>query len=564
MRDISQSEMIRRLFGKGGGAAGRPKPLPRNAVEHDSVDQMQFTMYADDSPRFKRIAVEEKPQIAPNVPDPEPIDFTQATPEEIKAWQDEARKAKAARDSAPPYDAWDDLTKDIFYSYHHLSEPSILPPEQVDPAIAHHAKIASKMAAEDEHAQSRNITRDNPTAAAIATMAASRALKDALEDELVDQARQSEDFEKARQEAEGAMRELEDLREQVRDGAPVTPELKQEIKDLVNKKRQAQADAADQALAAPLPFSQAAHDAVMAAVQAGAEAAEAAQNIPSFDQGFGEGEPRYESPEQALSVAEMWANNETLKRVSELYGRLDRDMRFQRARRVVGGADEIVDLKFGDDLRRVLPNELAALADEDFEDDFYMRYLGSEILVYDTVGEEQAGRGPIIFSCDESGTMSGTRNIWSKALAMCLLNIARREKRDFCYIGWSGGTQVFSVMFKAKDELDPEAIIEMASHFFGGGTTPILGLALADKIMADVPEFKKADIVKVSDGEAGFGDEDKRLRDRMIEKGIRIWGVGIGGSFRYLHALTDDVIDIQDFDLENPSEATAHLATHIT
>jgi uncharacterized protein with von Willebrand factor type A (vWA) domain len=206
---------------------------------------------------------------------------------------------------------------------------------------------------------------------------------------------------------------------------------------------------------------------------------------------------------------------------------------------------------------------LIALADEDMEDDFFMRYLSGELRVYETVGEEHSGRGPIILSCDESGTMSGERNMWAKALALCLLNISRREKRDFAYIGWSGGNQVYSFEFPAKQELDPQVIVDMASHFFGGGTTPILGLAAADKIMEQAI-FRKADVVKVSDGEAAFGPEDKRLRDRMAEMGVRFHAIGIGGSFRYLRDLTEDVVDIRDFDLDNPSEATAHLATHIS
>ena len=566
MKDISQAEMIARLFGRKGGQV-RPKPLPRQAVEHDSVDKMQFDMYADDSPRFRRIAVDERPHIAPNVPDPDPIDFTQASPDEIKEWQEKARAAKDARDNAPEYDAWDDLTRDIFYSYHHPSEPEILPPERVDPAVAHHAKIASKMTAEDEHAQSRNITRDNPTAAAIATMAASRALKEALSDELVEQARQSEDFEQARQQAESAMERLESLRNEAKqlkqDGQPIPQDLVQAVQQAVKDKRASQANAADLALAAPLPFNKAAHDAVVAAVQAGAEAAEASQSMPSFDQGFGQGEPRYESPEQALSIAELWANDPTLRAVTELYGRLDKDMRFKRAKRVVGGADEIVDLKFGDDLRRILSTELASLADDDYEDDFYMRYLGAEIRVFDTVGEEQAGRGPVVLCVDESGSMSGESNVWAKALAMCLLNICRREKRDFAYVGFASGSQVNTFLFKAKEDLDPQQIIDMASHFFGGGTTPVIALAAADKVM-ETAEFRKADVVMVSDGEASFGGEDKRLRDRMAERGVRFHGIGIGGSFRYLNELTDDVVSVSAFDLTDPSEATAHLATHIT
>jgi uncharacterized protein with von Willebrand factor type A (vWA) domain len=567
---VTQRELIEKLFGRPipGGGYSMPSPLPRQSVEHDSVDKMVFGNYADDSPRFRRLAVDEAPQIAPDVPDPDPIDFTAASPEDIKAWQAEAKKAKAARESAPPYDAWENLTRDIFYSYHHAREPEVLEPGEVDPAVSHHSKIVHKMMAEDDHAQSRNLTRDKPTPAAIATMAATRALKEALENELIDQARHSEEFEQERGEAENAISELESLREQAREhhaqGTPVPGSLVERIKGAVQTKRQAVGKAIARAQQ-QVPFSAAAAEAVRQAVQAGADAAKAAGNIPSFGAGFGEGEPRYESPEQALTIADMWANNETLRRVSELYGRLDQDMRFKRAKRVVGGQDEIVDLKLGDDIRRIVASELVMLADEDYEDDFFMRLVGGELMVYDTVGEEHAGRGPVVLVVDESGSMSGERNVWAKAMAMCLLNICRREKRDFAYVGFSSGRQVHTFLFKAKEQLDAQAIIDCAAHFFGGGTTPVIGMAAAEAVMTGADEFRKADVVFVSDGDASWGNEDKRLRDTMAARGVRFHGIGIGSDdFRYLYELTDDVVSIHDFELENPSEATAHLATHIT
>lgn len=564
--DMSQAEIIRRLFGRGKGE--RPTPLPRATVEHDSLDDMMFSSYTDDSPRFKRIAVEDRPKIAPDVPDPDPIDFTTADQKEIAEWQEKARAAKVAREQAPEYDAWADLTKDMFTGYHHPREPGVLPPEQVDPAVAAHSKIMSKMMAEEEFAKSRNITRDQPTAAAIATMAASRALREALENELIEQARQSEDFEQARDKADSAMQELDDLRDQAQGqhdaGGPVDPELIEAIKQAVGDKRSAQKAAAEIAAQAPVPFDKAAHDAVVAAVKAGAEAAQASQSIPSFGAGLNEGEPRYESPEQALSIAEMWSNNELLKKVSELYGRLDQDMRFKRAKRVVGGQDEIVDLKFGDDLRRILPTELAMLADEDYEDDFYMRYLGAEVRVYDTVGEEHAGRGPIVLMCDESGSMGGDRNVWAKALALVMLNIARREKRDFAYVGFSSGNQVHTFLFKAKEQMDAQMVVDLAAHFYGGGTTPVIGITAANEVMKQA-EFTKADCLMISDGDAHFGPEDRRIRDQMAERGVRFHGIGVGRDrFEYLTELTDDVVNVQDFELDNPSEATAHLATHVT
>lgn len=563
---MNASEIIKRLFGRG---RERPVPLPRATVEHDSIDKMVFDNFTDSSPRFKRIAVEDAPMVPPNVPDPDPIDFTTATPDEIKAWQTDARAAKAARDAAPEYDAWSDLTRDAFYAYHHANEPEVLDPSTVDPAVAFHAKIMRKIQAHPEYTMSRNITRDDGVASSFATMALVRELKSALEEELVEQARQSEEFERAREQAESEMQNLDGLRDQARalheQGLPVPGTMVQDIRNAVDAKRQAQNAAATIAQATPVSFDKAAADAVDRAVEAAKEAAQNASNIPGFGQGLGGDEPRYDSPEQALTIADMWANNPTLKAVAQLYGKLDKDMRFQRAKRIVGGADEIVDIKVGDELRRILPSELALLGDPEMEDDFFLRYANAELQVYDTVGEEQAGRGPVVMCVDESGSMSGERNVWAKAIALCLLNICRREKRDFAYVAWASAPQCEVHLFPAKQPLNAQAVVDCASHFFGGGTAPLTGLTTGVQVMRDAPEFKKADLVFVTDGEAAFGPEDERMRNWCDEKGVRIWGIGVGTSFGYLKNLSPEgTVDVRDFDLENPSEATAHLATHIT
>ncbi len=560
------SDIIKRLFGRG---RERPAPLPRVTVEHDSVDKMMFDDTVDGSPRFKRIAVEDAPLIPPSVKDPDPIDFTTASPEEIRAWQTEARAAQAAREKTPEYDAWADLSRDAFYAYHHATEPEVLDPADVDPAVAFHAKIMRKIQAHPDYTESRNITRDDAQAAAFATMALTKELKSALEEELVEQARQSEEFEQARDQAESEMQTLEDLRDAARDlhqqGQEIPGTMVQDIRDAVAAKNQAQQAAAAIAQATPVAFDKAAAAAVDRAVEAAKEAAKAASAMPSFGQGFGPGEVTYQSPEQALSIADMWANNELLREVAALYGKMDKSFQFERARRIVGGAEEIVDIKIGDELRRVVASELALLADEDYEDEFFMRYANAELQVYDTVGEELAGRGPVVMCVDESYSMHGDRNVWAKAIALCLLNICRREKRDFAYVAWASAGQCEVHLFPAKKPLNAQDVVDCASHFFGGGTAPLTGLSAGVEIMAKAREFKKADLVFVTDGEAGWGPEDERMRNWCDEKGVRIWGIGVGRSFGYLSKLSPDgTVNVNDFDLKDPSEATAHLATHIT
>lgn len=567
------SEIFKRLFGKG---MQKPKPLSRATVEHDGVDRMVFGSLVDASPRFRKMTVEDAPQIAPDAPEPSPLDFATATPDEVKKWQDEVKAARDAKAQVAPYDAWEDLTRDLFYLYHHVNEPEIYEHAQVDPAVASHAKIASKIKGNDQYPVTRNITRDDRVAASMATLAAVGVARDALEEELIEQARQSEEFEQARSQAENAMDELESARDEAREqmqqnpGAPIDRDLRDRIADLVKEKRDAQQAAVTIAENAPIPFDKAAAAVIDRMVEAAQEAAENAACLPSFDQGFGAGEPRYESPEQALAIAEMWATNEMLRKASEIFGRMKRDMRFHRAKRVVGGQDEIVDLKMGDDIRRLSAGELPFLADEDFSDDFYSRYISKELVVYDTVGEEHAGRGPILMVTDESQSMSGDRIIWAKAVCLALLDIARREKRDFAYIGYSGGwgddsKQVHSFEFLAKDEMDPQAIVDMASHFFAGGTRPLHGMELAMEIMRE-RVFRKADIVLVSDGEASFTKDDQKVKDYLDGRGVRIHGLRVGSEGeRYLTKMcTEEVASVSDFQLEDPGAATTALATSIT
>jgi uncharacterized protein with von Willebrand factor type A (vWA) domain len=561
-------DQLARLFGRGGQT---PPPLPRQSVEHDSVDRMVFKNLMDDSPRF-RGAIEDAPIIPPAVQEPDPLDFTTATPEEVAKWQEDVKAAREAAKNAPPYDNFEELGADLLYSYHHAGAPKVLDPGEVDPGVAAHSKIMQKIVTTDDHHKSRNITRDDMTMASMATLATMRTLREALGEELLEQARKSEQFEQARDSAESLQEKLNDLRNQAREQhaqqGHADAELVEAIKQAVKDKRAAQAQAAQIAEQSPVPFDKAAHDAVMQAAAAGREAAEAAKNMPSFGQGFGQGEPQYESPEQALAIAEMWANDPTLKAAAELYGRMFADFHFKRAKRVVGGQDEIVDIKVGDELRRAIQSELALLADDDYEDDFFARYLGGELLVYSTVGEEHAGRGPIGLVLDGSYSMaqgSPTRNVWGRALAMTLLNTARREKRDFFLVEFSGGDQTAEWLFPTKKPLDANDIVEMASHFFGGGTAPLSGVTRGVTLMEGVDVFRKADLVMISDGEAGFGPEDKRLKEHLEQKGVRIHGIAIGEGQGYLKKMcTEPVVHIHDFELNDPNEATTQLATSIT
>jgi hypothetical protein len=421
------------------------------------------------------------------VPDPDPIDFTQATPDEIKAWQAKRARAKAAREAAPPYDAWEDLTRDIFYSYHHSREPEVKSPDQVDPAVAHHAKIATHggrgraRAGAEPH-------RDDATASAIATMAASRALREALEDELIDQARQSEDFEQARDSAEGAQQTLDDLREgagAARAGSAGPRDLVDQIKEAVQDKRQAQAQAAQIAQSSPTPIRQAATRRHRGRRAGRARGRENAASIPSFGQGFGAGRA-------ALRVARAGADHRghvgeqrDPAAVAELYGRLDRDMRFKRAKRVSAART------------RSLISSSGMTSDASSRPSWRARGRRLRGRLLHALPRRRAarvrhrGRGARrarshrphlrrVVRCRRAQRLGeGAGDVPPQHLPSREAGLRLRRLRF--------GGQCKTHLFKAKEDLNAQAIVDMASHFFGGGTTPVIGLAAAGPIMSSVP-----------------------------------------------------------------------------
>src|SRR5262249_20966585 len=83
------------------------------------------------------------------------------------------------------------------------------------------------------------------------------------------------------------------------------------------------------------------------------------------------------------------------------------------------------------------------------------------------------GQGPIIIAIDESGSMTTdyggmTGEVWSKAVMLALLSIARLQKRDLAVIHFSGPDDLRLDLFP-KGEAMPAQVIACASFFFNGG-----------------------------------------------------------------------------------------------
>ena len=128
----------------------------------------------------------------------------------------------------------------------------------------------------------------------------------------------------------------------------------------------------------------------------------------------------------------------------------------------------------------------------------------------------------MIVCLDGSGSMAGEKEMWSKAVALTLLEIARRQRRLFRFICFSSAeTPLFTLDLNPRDrhEVQVDRALDVAEYFPGGGTDFETPLSAALECLR-AARYRRGDIVLITDGEcqvspdwlARFKAEKERLQ----------------------------------------------------
>jgi uncharacterized protein with von Willebrand factor type A (vWA) domain len=240
------------------------------------------------------------------------------------------------------------------------------------------------------------------------------------------------------------------------------------------------------------------------------------------------------STKEKLVIAQQVGHSQKLQQIAAVCGRFTRIALQQQKTRVKHPPDEITSIATGSEIERLLPSEIGLLADPDLEALFYLRFAERGLMQYNLIGHESEGQGPIIIAIDESGSMTTdyggmTGEVWSKAVMLALLSIARLQKRDLAVIHFSGLDDLRVDLFP-KGHATPAEAIACANSFFNGGTVfePWMKKALE---LVDGSQFKKADVICVSDGISDVSPEAQaEWTRRRAERGMRSYGVLIGSN----------------------------------
>lgn len=273
--------------------------------------------------------------------------------------------------------------------------------------------------------------------------------------------------------------------------------------------------------------------------RAAAEAKRELQGIDSISVSYGlhEGDGARMSASARFELAKQINNKYNLRMISDWLGRLRRIARSVKKKEKV--PEEVVSVVAGKDLPRVLPSEYALL-NTPLQDLFYQRYAEEQLLQFNMEKPAQDAKGPFIISVDTSGSMSGGRDAFAKALAIAFLEIGRKEKRDVWVTVFSGPKEHQTFHLPHQNH-DPRTVIEIAEMFYGGGTDFVGPLKEAMGIIGQ--REAKADLLFLSDGDGYVTEETANEFNELRRKhNSRTFGVVIGGTGTRMKLFCDKVI----------------------
>ena len=232
----------------------------------------------------------------------------------------------------------------------------------------------------------------------------------------------------------------------------------------------------------------------------------------------------FESKREAV---ERIRRSKELRNLTKVLGRFKAIARNKLKERSIGTGNTIHSVTVGGRIDKLLPSELATLANEGTKPHFYKKLHEKQLLQYETSNDKRKGMGPIIVCEDISGSMDGNRTMWARAVTLSLLEIAQRQNRDFSIVFFD--TEIVAEFTVLKKGLDPKTLVDIAEIGSGGGTDFKKPTYRAIDIVEKARRFRKADVVFITDGDCHLtADDTNRLISMKKRLNVKIQTILIG------------------------------------
>jgi uncharacterized protein with von Willebrand factor type A (vWA) domain len=255
--------------------------------------------------------------------------------------------------------------------------------------------------------------------------------------------------------------------------------------------------------------------------------------------------------------------NPRLRRIALLFGKYRRMGVRERDLKAVLASEEVVDYVRGGEVARALAGELANFAIPDREGLFYAKLVTHQLLIYELWQRHERPR-PVYVCLDNSGSMSGEKEVWAKASALALAHMALQHGRSVEIVLFGDAADPLRVVSFQPEDDGPsrlEKVLDVASYFLGGGTDFQKPLTHVLEAIDAQPDRTGNDILFVSDGLCPLPEDFvRRFREAKARHDIRLTTVVIGGEPFSLAPISDSVHRL-DESLEAADELSAQFAT---
>jgi uncharacterized protein with von Willebrand factor type A (vWA) domain len=258
----------------------------------------------------------------------------------------------------------------------------------------------------------------------------------------------------------------------------------------------------------------------------------------------GRGEETRLPSETKLHLMRNLVRNPRLRRIALLFARYRRMGLSDRERKALLASEEVVDYIQGGDVARVLASELSNFAMVEREDLFYQKLVTRQLLLYELWQRHPRPR-PVYLCLDNSGSMSGDKEVWAKAAALALAHMALQHGRTVEIVLFGDAADPLRVVALHPEDKGPERlekVVDVASYFLGGGTDFQKPLAHVLDSIRSADGKTGTDVLFVTDGQCPIPDEFvARFREAKGRHDIRLTTVVIGGEALSLAPLSDSV-----------------------
>lgn len=463
------------------------------------------------------------------------------------------------------YKGFPDLSKDLYMSLYKY-QPLVRAEDSMKDGYRFNNEMVRNMIESENYEKLRKFTSLNDVSSLIGTEVLSQEVLQIIKQYKRDNQERMQDIndmiknQKGMEDANGQLQALQGLADM--NGGQLPPDLQNMQNDLQNQKKSMEQSIQDlkPKVDTPTPSEDLKNAMNQAVNKAAGEAEEANDIMETWLSGSDPGEIQRIPYQQKKDFIEKIRNSRELKKLQELVGRFKDTARMEQKRKTKEYGHTIEDVKTGNKVEKLLASETMKLKNDVTKAEFYKRYNEKSLLEYETLNNIQKKQGPIVVAVDTSGSMSGQREHWSKAVAIALLEIAGLQKRNFAVVFFD--TRPYKIIEIEKGKATPQEILDVAETHTGGGTSFQPALEACLNVMSK-SKFDKADLVFITDGEDHIDvDFASKMKVKKKEKDFKIVSIIISDrKTEALARISDETHYI--YDLANNSEDVDKLNHHL-